>query len=64
MPRDLAHVLDILEAARLIQAYVEGIDRVAFEEDVMRQDAVCRRFEIIGEATKRLYLLKIKSDSD
>ena len=54
MSRDLSHVTDILEAARLIQSYVEGIDRETFESDIMRQDAVCRRFEIIGEATKRI----------
>ncbi|MBZ0320351.1 MAG: DUF86 domain-containing protein [Anaerolineae bacterium] len=54
MPRDAAYVLDILDAARRIQAYVTGIDKATFETDGMRQDAIIRRIEIIGEATKRL----------
>ncbi len=54
MLRDLTYVLDILIAARHIQAYVAGVDRQAFEQDIMRQDAIIRRIEIIGEAAKRI----------
>jgi uncharacterized protein with HEPN domain len=54
MSRDLAYVFDILEAAKLIQSYIEGVDRPTFDNDVMRQDAIFRRITIIGEATKRL----------
>ncbi|MGQ9850170.1 MAG: HepT-like ribonuclease domain-containing protein [Aggregatilineaceae bacterium] len=54
MLRDLTYVLDMLIAARYIQAYMAGIDRAAFEQDAMRQDAVIRRIEIIGEAAKRI----------
>jgi uncharacterized protein with HEPN domain len=54
MSRDLAYIFDILEAAKLIKSYVEGIDKIAFDKDVMRQDAIFRRITIIGEATKRL----------
>jgi len=45
---------DILQAARLLQQYTEGISFEDFEEDVEKQDAVARRIEIIGEAVKKL----------
>ncbi|GAB4511374.1 MAG: DUF86 domain-containing protein [Anaerolineae bacterium] len=54
MQRDRQYVLDILEAARMIQGYIAAIDFVQFEEDSLRQDGVARRLEIMGEATKRL----------
>jgi uncharacterized protein with HEPN domain len=54
--RDLAFVLDILNAARLAQDFVAGVDKSSFEEDLMRQAAVIRQIEIMGEATKRLSL--------
>ena len=52
--RDYAYVLDILDAARLILSFMRGVEREAFEQDLMRQDAVIRRFEIIGEGARRL----------
>jgi uncharacterized protein with HEPN domain len=52
--RDISYLADILEAARLIQTFVEGIDEQAFKRDLMRQSAVMRQIEIMGEATKRL----------
>ncbi len=52
--RDLNSVIDILIAARLIRQFIEGIDKEIFESDLMRQSAVIRQLEIIGEATKRL----------
>lgn len=54
MPRDLTYVLDILIAARHVQEYVSGMDRPSFDQDIKTQDAVIRRIEIIGEATRRL----------
>lgn len=54
MPRDSSFLADILQAARLVQSFVQGVDREAFDEDLMRQSAVVRQLEIIGEATKRL----------
>ena len=53
LPRDLEYVLDILSAARLIQTFLMGRDRGAFESDLMCQSAVIRQLEIIGETTKR-----------
>jgi uncharacterized protein with HEPN domain len=54
MSRDPAYLLDILIAARMIQKYMEGISREALSADPMRQDAIIRRIEMIGEATRRL----------
>lgn len=53
-PRDLDYVVDILAATHLIQTFVVGRDRSAFETDLMCQSAVIRQLEIVGEATKRL----------
>ena len=52
--RDESYIIDILDAAKLIQQFLEGIDRKLFDDDMMRQSAVIRQFEIMGEATKRL----------
>ena len=54
MKSENAYLKDILESARLIQKYVSGIEQDEFEKDMLLQDAVVRRLEIIGEATKRL----------
>lgn len=53
-PRDLSSITDILIAAKLIEQFIKNIDRNMFESDIMRQSAVIRQLEIIGEATKRL----------
>jgi uncharacterized protein with HEPN domain len=53
-PRDAGSLVDILEAARLLQSFLEGVDREAFDIDLLRQSAVTRQMEIIGEAAKRL----------
>src|SRR5260221_14531233 len=54
MSNNQAYLLDILHSANLILEFTYKIDYEAFLEDPMRQDAVVRRTEIIGEATKRL----------
>jgi len=41
---------DILEATRLIAAYVKDTTVAGFHVDMQKQDAVIRRIEIIGEA--------------
>ncbi len=41
-PRDAASLIDILEAAKLVQTFVEGVDREAFETDLLRQSAIAR----------------------
>ena len=44
----------IAEAAVLIAHYVEGVSKLEFLEDTLRQDAVIRRIQIIGEAVRHL----------
>jgi len=51
MSRDPAYLLDILRAAQLVQEFVEGMDKAAFDDAVKTQSAVIRQLEIIGEAT-------------
>lgn len=50
----LGRLRDILQAARLIATYVEGVTEAEFHADPEKQDAVIRRIEIIGEATAHL----------
>ena len=54
MPRDVAYLLDILEAAKLAAAYVSAKTKEEFILDTQCQDAVIRRLEIIGEAARRI----------
>ncbi len=53
MQRDKGHLLDILEAAEIALTYVRGMSRDDFLDDLQCQDAVIRRLEIIGEASRR-----------
>lgn len=53
-PCDRVSLRDIIEQIQTIQRYVEGYALESFLSDPIRQDAVIRRFEIIGEATARL----------
>ena len=54
MPRDDAHVLDILKAARLAIKFKESADKAAFLADAKTQSAVLHQLLVIGEAVKRL----------
>ena len=54
MQRDLAPLQDIGDAATLAIGYVAGISEAEFLQDLLRQDAVMRRLEIVGEAAKRV----------
>lgn len=54
MSRDLAALIDILNAIQLIQQYTKGIDQETLSVNIEKQDAILRRITIIGEATKRL----------
>jgi uncharacterized protein with HEPN domain len=44
----------ILESIGKIENYLPGFDESRFGEDNLRQDAVVRQLEIIGEANKNL----------
>jgi len=55
MSRDPSHFLnDILEAVEAIEAYVKGYAQDDFMNDGKTVDAVIRRLEVIGEASKHL----------
>jgi uncharacterized protein with HEPN domain len=54
MSRDPAYLLDILNSARLVQQFVQGIDREGLAQDMMRQYAVVHGIMIIGEAARRI----------
>ena len=53
-PREQNYLLDMLNAAKLAQDFVADIDWETFELDLMRQSAVTRQIEIIGEAARRI----------
>lgn len=48
------YIDDMLEAIEKIAEYVADGDEVRFSRDTQQQDAVIRRFSIIGEAATRL----------
>ncbi|MBM4046324.1 MAG: DUF86 domain-containing protein [Planctomycetes bacterium] len=52
MHPDVTYLMDILQAARLVQDFVKGVSRESFLQDVMRQSAVIRQLEIVGETGK------------
>lgn len=54
MQRDRGYLLDILESARLAAQYLEEKTEKEFYADTKSQDAVIRRFEVIGEAARRI----------
>jgi uncharacterized protein with HEPN domain len=54
MDRDDATLLDIANAARLIQTFIQGMTKEAFLGDLKTQSAVLHQVMVIGEAAKRL----------
>ena len=48
------HLLDALDAARAIQAFVEGRTEQDYRRDRLLRSAVDREFEVVGEALNRL----------
>ena len=54
MQRDREYLLDMLEAAKIIQDYVGAKEKDDFLQDNFCQDAVIRRLAIIGEAANRI----------
>lgn len=45
---------DMLDSAQAISSYLKGVTRESFLQGREKQDAVLRRFEIIGEVASRL----------
>ncbi len=64
MSKDNAYLADILDSARIIQQHLAGISREQFFADQRTQDAVVRRFEIIGEAARHLSPIALKALPD
>ena len=54
MPRDDAHLLDILKAARLTIEFKGAAEIAEFLGDAKTQSAVLHQLLIIGEAVKRI----------
>jgi uncharacterized protein with HEPN domain len=49
-----AFLWDVREAALAIQTFTTGLDVAAYENNALVQAAVERKFEVIGEALKKL----------
>ena len=64
MQRDLTIVLDIVQAAHLVSAFKEGMDKATFDADLKTQSAVLHQLMVIGEAVKRLSREFRKSHKD
>lgn len=54
MDKDNLYLNHILDAAATVEVYIVGVSFDEFRLDEMRQDAVIRQIQIIGEAVKRL----------
>lgn len=54
MSRDETTLLDIAQAARLILAFKQGMDKDSFLRDLKTQSAILHQLLIMGEAVKRL----------
>ena len=54
MQQDEVTLLDVAEAARLVLAFVQGMTKDAFLDDLKTQSAVLHQLMIMGEAVKRL----------
>lgn len=52
MRDDLAYVRHIMEGIEVIEGHICGVTKKTFFDSLLIQDAVIRRFEIIGEAAK------------
>ena len=51
---DRARLEHILESARLISQWLAKVKKEQFFADILLQDAVVRRIEVIGEAAKNV----------
>ena len=54
MSRDNAYLEDILNAARAVRRFVDGVSKEQFLANEEKYEAVNRKFEIMGEAARRL----------
>jgi uncharacterized protein with HEPN domain len=54
MWRDLAWVLDMLQASQKAIEYARGLNIELFQASGLHQDAILRQLTIVGEAAKRV----------
>ena len=55
MKRDIGlFIEDIIKSIKNIENFTKGIDKKKFSKDELRQSAVIRQLEIIGEAAKNV----------
>jgi uncharacterized protein with HEPN domain len=54
MRKNDAYLEDILQAARAIRRFTQGVSVEEFKANEEKYEAVNRKFEIIGEAARRL----------
>jgi len=55
MKREMSvYVQDMLDSIKQVEQYTKDMKRSGFEASLQAQDAVIRRLEIIGEASKNL----------
>jgi uncharacterized protein with HEPN domain len=50
----VVYISDIIDAIEHIEAYCKGVNEADFSRDTLLQDAVIRRFQIIGEAAGKI----------
>jgi uncharacterized protein with HEPN domain len=51
---DSTYLGDMLRAAELATKFLHGISQADFEKDLMRQSAIARQLEIVGEAANHV----------
>ena len=51
---DAVYIADIIESIQIIDEHINGKSEADFEHSLLLQDAVYRRFEIIGEAATKI----------
>ncbi|SPE62867.1 conserved hypothetical protein [Verrucomicrobia bacterium] len=54
MSKDNAYLADILNASKSIRRFVEGVTKEAFLANEEKYEAVNRKLELIGEASRHL----------
>jgi len=53
-PRTAKHLYEIVEASKAIRSFTQGLDVDKYSADDRTRSAVERKFEIIGEALRRM----------
>jgi len=54
MNRDESHYLDMLIAARKVQAFAAGLTEEAFYESELHQSAIIRELQVVGEVARQV----------